>query len=397
MQNNIIKGRFGLPSDLNKILIWALLLRIVLFFIVINSDDPFIITDDRAYEEISKTYLQFANGLWDWNAIYATGGDGYLQVFWPYVICIFAKLLGTEYAGRILNIILSTLCVYVVYELAQRITKNQNKSILAAKLMAFLPYPLMFCVFNIKDFYIMFGVFYSFSLFLKWQDNEHVRVGEIILSLFLLVGVYFARGGVVEFVGLAFAFFIADRFIKNKQFGYLVLLAIVALIAFMQLSDSIVEAFDTKLDEYGDVGLKANGLRMVQMHTFADIYKLPLQYVFSIIMPFTNNYFAVANSFTWLGLLTLLNVAMYPISFGCLFYLFMKKHNPVFFWSTFSVYIIITAMVLAIFRHYFFLFPLHVLTFVCFLDRATDSQKMIVWGLSGGLAALIFVSSFSSI
>lgn len=383
--------------ELKKIVFGALLIRIVLFFIVIFSNDPFIITDDRAYEEISKTYLLYANSLWDWNAIYATGGDGYLQVFWPYVICIFSKILGTEYAGRILNIVLSTLCIYVVYNLAQSITKNQDKSLLAAKLMAFLPYPLLFSVFNIKDFYIMFGVFYTFSLILKWQDNEGVKIGEIILSLLLLIGVYFARGGVVEFVGIAFAFFIANRFIKNRQYGYLGLLLIVVLLVFMQLSESIMGAFDTKLDEYGNVGLQANGLRMIQMHTYADIYKLPLQYVFSIIMPFTNNYFAVTNEFTWLGLLTTLNVAMYPISFGCLFYIFMKKHNPLFFWSTFLVYIIITAMVLAIFRHYFFLFPLHVLTFVCFLDRATDSQKKMVWGLSGLLAALVFVLSLSTI
>lgn len=397
MEQPITENRKFFAPELKKVVLWSLLIKVVLFCIVIFSIDPFIITDDRAYEEISKTYLLYAQSLWDWNAIYATGGDGYLQVFWPYTICFFAKLLGTEYAGRILNIILSTLCIYVVYNLAQRITNNEDKSYLAAKLMAFLPYPLLFCVFNIKDFYIMFGVFYTFSLFVKWQNNEPVKIFEIILSVLLLFGVYFARGGVVEFVGLAFAFFIANRFIKNRQFGYLGLLVVAAILAFLQLSDSILGAFDAKLDDYGNVGLQANGLRMVQMHTFREIYKLPLQYVFSIVMPFTNNYFAVTNEFTWLGLLTTLNVTMYPISFGCFFYLFMKKHNSVFFWSTFFVYIIITALVLAIFRHYFFLFPLHVLTFVCFWDRASDTQKKIVWTLSCALVALILVLSLPSI
>lgn len=393
----LIKNNKFFAPELSRIVLWSSFIKIVLLFIVISSEDPFIISDDRAYEEISKTYLLYAQSLWDWNAICATGANGYLQVFWPYVICLFAKLLGTKYAGRILNIVLSTLCIYVVYNLALRITRKPDKSLLAAKLMAFLPYPTLFCVFNIKDFYIMFGVFYTFYLFVKWQNNESVKISEGIFSLLLLLGVYFARGGVVEVIGITAAFFIAHRFIKNRQYGYLGLFATAALLVFLQLSDSIIGAFDTKLDDYGNVGLQANGLKMVQMNSIYDIYKFPLQYLFSILMPFSYNYFAITNEFTWLGLLTIVNVAMYPIAFGCVLYLFMRKHNPVFFWSTFLVYIIITAMVLAIFRHYFFLFPLHVLNFVCFLDRANKGHIKILWGLAGALFFLVFMLSLSSI
>ena len=86
LRNNYQPQILGLPLSLIKVLVLALILRIILFFIVINSSDPFIIVDDRKYEEISQVYLQYAHSIWDWSAIYATGGDGYLQVFWPYTI-----------------------------------------------------------------------------------------------------------------------------------------------------------------------------------------------------------------------------------------------------------------------------------------------------------------------
>ena len=393
MQNNIIKGSFGLPSDLNKILIWALLLRIILFFIVINSDDPFIITDDRAYEEISRTYLQFANGLWDWNAVVDTGGAGYLQVFWPYTICVFAKLFQTEYAGRILNIILSVLIIIQTYKLTSSITGKHERALFAAKLMAFLPYPLMFSVFNIKDFYIMLGTLYSFRLLVSWQLGEPIKTRQIALCFAMLVGVYFARGGVVEFIGLVAGLFIVSRFYRKKQYGYLVLSGVVALVALFYMWGNIRAAFDMKLENSDGVAGLANGLKMVQMQSPTEFYKIPLQYLFSILSPFTLNYFEWLYDFSWLRLMGVLNVSMYPIAFGSLFYLFMRKHNSLFYYTTFAVYIAITAMVLAISRHYFFLFFIHAVNFACFWDKDNKQAKNAMWACSAVLFSLILILS----
>lgn len=396
MLNNIKQRSFFL-SDLNIILIWALILRIILFVIVINSNDPFIISDDRAYEGISKTYLLYADGLWDWNAIYATGADGYLQVFWPYTICFFAKLLQTEYAGRILNIVLSLLIIYIVYDLTSIITQKHKSGLFAAKLMAFLPYPLMFSVFNIKDFFIMFGVFYAFRLFVKWQNGLKVSITSILLCIFLLIGVYFARGGVVEFIGIAFAFFLCNGLYRNRQYIYLILTAVCLLVTFTYLSTSIMDAFETKEDVYGDLGLTANGLRMVQMHGLSEFYKTPLQYLFAMLSPFTRNYFSSIFSFSWLNLMTTANITLYPIAFGSFVYVFCKKHNFLFWITTAIVFIAITSMVLAIPRHYFFLFPIHVINYACFMDVANDNQKKLVKNLSLALVIIIFILTIKSI
>ena len=393
MQDNIIKGRFGLPSDLNKILVWALLLRIILFFIVINSADPFIISDDRAYEEISKTYLQFANGLWDWNAVIDTGGAGYLQVFWPYTICVFAKLFQTEYAGRILNIILSVLIIIQTYKLTYSITGKHERATFAAKLMAFLPYPLMFCVFNIKDFYIMLGTLYSFRLLVSWQVGETIKARQIVLCLSMLVGVYFARGGVVEFIGLVAGLFVASRFYKEKKYSYLALSGVVAIVGLFYMWDNIQAALDMKLENTDGVAGLANGLRMVQMQNPTEIYKIPLQYLFSMLSPFSLDYFGWTSDFSWSRLMGVLNVSLYPIAFGSLFYLFMRKHNTLFYYATFSVYIAITAMVLAISRHYFFLFFIHAVNFACFWDKDNKQAKNAMWACSAVLFVFVFILS----
>lgn len=397
MQDNIIKKKFGLPLELYKILIWALILRVILFLIVINTSDPFIIVDDRNYEEIAVTYLKLAHSIWDFSAVNATGGDGYLQVFWPYVVCVFTKLLNTVYAGRILNIFLSLLIIVQTYKLTVLITGKHKRGLLAARLMAFLPYPLIFSVFNIKDFYIMFGVIYTFKLLVLWQYGWEVRVRQVILSIGLLMGVYWARGGVVEFIAIISGIFLAFRYYKRRQYAWLCFIAFMAILLIFNLWDEIVGAFDIKLDTYGDVALMANGLKMIQMRSPAEIYKLPFQYLFSILSPMTISYFSIFSDFSWNTLLALCNVTVYPISFGCLFYLFMKKHNALFYFVTFTVYIIITAMVLAISRHYFFLFFLNVINFVCFIDIANKPAKYMMWSCSGALFIFVLLLSLKDL
>lgn len=397
LKNNYQPQILGLPLSLIKVLVLALILRIILFFIVINSSDPFIIVDDRKYEEISQVYLQYAHSIWDWSAIYATGGDGYLQVFWPYTICFFSKIFNTLYAGRILNIIFSLLIIVQTYKLTDLIIGKHDRSLFAAKLMAFLPYPLIFSVFNVKDFYIMLGVMYAFRIFVLWQMGKNVKLRNVLLCIVLLVGVYFARGGVVEFVGVVFGLFFTNRFYRKKQYLLFALSIIVAVIGVFYTWDVIFEAFDKKLDNYGDLVLTANGLKMIQMHGLADFYKLPFQYLFSIISPFTINIFNIFYNFNWLSFLSLCNLVMLPVGFGSLFYLFMKKHNALFYFATFAVYIAITSMVLAIFRHYFFLFFLHVISFTCFIDRENQFAKGVMWICSMLLLVLVLFLSFRTL
>lgn len=381
----------SLPKSLKKIAVWGFLLRVILLIIVINSDDPFIIIDDRKYEYIASTYLLYANSIWDSHAVNMTGGNSFLQVFWPYVVCVSAKILGTQYSGRILNVILSVLCIIWTYKITTLITDNEERGLLAAKLMAFLPYPLIFSAFNIKDFYIMFGVLYTFTLFVTWQKGFDVSKKNVIIATLLLIGVFFARGGVVEFVGLVFCFFILERFYKKKQYSRIFCAIVIAIVSAYLLKDYIYEAFDEKLEDYGDTALKANGLRLIQMHGISDIYKLPFQYVFGIIQPFTQNYLSILDKFTWSEFMSLMNVSLYPIAFGCLFYMFMDKHNFIFWASTTLLFIVITSMVLAIFRHYFFLFPIHAITFACFVDRQNKKAFQVVKICSCVLFIALFI------
>ena len=243
----------------------------------------------------------------------------------------------------------------------------------------------------------MFCVIYAFRIFVIWQKGQVVNVGSILLCIACLVGAYFARGGVVEFIGIVLCLFLIARFYKKRQYAFLISFIIIAGAIMLNIWDLIFEAFEKKVDDYGDVVLLANNLKLIQMHSPIELYKLPFQYFFSIITPFTINIFSIFENFTWLGFLCLFNIAMYPIAFGSLFYLFMKKHNALFYFSTFLVYIVITSMVLAIFRHYFFLFFLHVISFVCFMDRSNKPAKSAVWLCSAVLFSFVLVLSMMNL
>ena len=239
----------------------------------------------------------------------------------------------------------------------------------------------------------MLGTLYSFRLLVSWQVGETIKARQIVLCLSMLVGVYFARGGVVEFIGLVAGLFVASRFYKEKKYSYLALSGVVAIVGLFYMWDNIQAAFDMKLENTDGVAGLANGLRMVQMQNPTEIYKIPLQYLFSMLSPFSLDYFGWTSDFSWSRLMGVLNVSLYPIAFGSLFYLFMRKHNTLFYYATFSVYIAITAMVLAISRHYFFLFFIHAVNFACFWDKDNKQAKKAIWACSAVLFVLVFILS----
>ena len=87
----------SLPKSLKKIAVWGFLLRVILLIIVINSEDPFIIIDDRKYEYIASTYLLYANSIWDSHAVNMSGGNSFRQVFWDYIVYVTAKIYLTTF------------------------------------------------------------------------------------------------------------------------------------------------------------------------------------------------------------------------------------------------------------------------------------------------------------
>ena len=149
---------------------FGFLLRIVMFVVILyiasESWDIFYIEDDKKYEELAAVYKANAHGIFD-KELLDTLTLGYAAAFWPFVICIATKLTGYAYIGRLINVFLSTICIAVTYNLTYEVAGNQKTALTAARLFAFLPFPILVCCFPIKDIFIMMGTMYAFYIVVR--------------------------------------------------------------------------------------------------------------------------------------------------------------------------------------------------------------------------------------
>ena len=139
--------------------VWiGFLLRLVMLIIVLYIAgqywDIYYLEDDKAFEELAGKYLFNAHSVLDWELI-ETLTTGWLSPFWAYVLCISSALTRTIYATRYINVILSTLCIVVTYNLCYEVSGNQKTALTAARLFAYLPFSVIVSCFPIKDIFIM--------------------------------------------------------------------------------------------------------------------------------------------------------------------------------------------------------------------------------------------------
>ena len=377
----LLKSKSSKMNDeLRKTILIGFFIRLflLLFILIVGTEftSPHFISDDIKYEEIALKYLDAAKGIIDPNML-ARISKGYKQPFWPIVMCISAYAFRSIYAARFLNIIFSTVCIYIIYRIVQELSNDQKTALKGAKLFAYLPVTIFTCCFPIKDIYITMGVFYAFYLFVLVQNKQVVKKSQILIGVLLLVGVYFARGAVTEMLLIFFGAYILIRFQKNKQYG-LFFLGVVAIGVFLYLfKDGILNAFETKLKDYGEDLGTGNGIRLIQIKRISDIYRLPFAYFFASLQPATLNFLASAGaSSVWLSIITYLNISIYPIAIGNFLYIFTKKRNAFFWFSTFVMYSAVIILSLGVFRHYLFLLPVEIINYSLFTKEKSDGGKL---------------------
>lgn len=380
-------------SQLKRILIGGFVLRFLFLFLVVvvfkDSVSPYVMSDDIMYEDVAKRFLQSANSIFDFQAASILGVDGYLEVFWPYVMCFSAKLFHTELAGRILNCIMSTYCIYLVYNLTELISKKSETAISAAKLFAFLPYPLIICCFPLKDIFLTTVVLILFTIFVKFQNDIKIPISQMLTTSVLLVAVSFTRGAVVEFICLAGSVFIVDSLVRKKKFFYAIILVVIGLIGLYYMWDSIMNAFGAKIDVYNsDKYISTGFMRYLQINKLTDIWRLPATYFFAMIQPISLSIFSPDWS-NWGYFLRMLNITIYPIAFGNLIYAFTNKYNKLFWYISFVMYACVFSLSLGIFRHYLFLFPCLTINYACNQSMKKPYTKKIV--TVGSVTTLLLV------
>ncbi len=381
-----------------KVMMGGLCLRavvlIVIFLFSTGDLEPYFLLDDIKYELTAKYYLAVADGPIDLSVIREII-QGYYQPFWPIVICVSAGFFRTIYAGRILNILLSTLCIRVIYEIVLLLTGREKSALLAGKLFAFLPYPIMTCCFPIKDIFLTLSVLYTFYIFLRLHYRQQVTIWQALLCMVGLALTYLARGAVVELMLVFLFVYLFDLCRRNKRYisaGVLILIAVAAILLF---GDYLIEVFQKKNDDYGGYVDKSNGLALLQMKSASQFYKLPFAYVFATFQPMALNLFSLGSGNIWLRLIYLLNISIYPVAIANAFYIFQKKHNLVFWLSGVVIYCAVISLSLGVFRHYLFLLPLEIINCSLYFDRTEGRRKH--WLIVGFFAALFVVMAYSLI
>lgn len=379
------------PDTVRKVIWGGFLIRLLLliFMLTLATDwtEPYFITDDINYERIAKIYMNNANGIVDVSA-YNSVASGFMQPFWPWVMCISSYIFKTVYAGRYINIILSALCIGKIYDLIYNISGNEKTAKLAAKLFAFLPVTVLTCCFPIKDIFLTYAVLYAFNIFIEFQNGKKIKIVRIIFCSALFVGIYFARGAVTELMLLFFAIFFIQRFLKKRNYLGFILGIAVCLVAVFIFKDNVIEAFDTKLDDYSDYAMIEGGTSIMRMSSITQLYKMPFAYFFATLQPIKLNLKFDDASSWWLNIISYLNISIYPIAIGNFAYIFCKKKNFFFWISSLIMYCAIIFLVLGVFRHYLFLIPLEMINYSLYREEHKNSAVTVA-ALSVGLFMLV--------
>ena len=138
-------------------------------------------------------------------------------------------------------------------------------------------------------------------------------------------------------------------------------------------SDILIFKFNAYLNANISSKEANNTISLVTITGIKDLYKLPLTYMFSIIIPIQIGSF----SNSWLSVVSNINFIMIPIAVGSLLYIFTKKkRDKIVFYSLLGYYLITIIMSTGIFRHYYSLLPITFIPFSDYIYRARKEEKL---------------------
>lgn len=399
---------------LNKEKVWTskatstvflgLLLRVAMLFVVVyvakeSFDwDIFYIEDDKKYEDLAAVYRANARSWFDIE-LFDTLTKGYAARFWPFVMCMTTKVTGYLYVGRVINVLLSALCIAVTYMLAYEVSENEKTALTAARLFAFLPFPIIVSCFPIKDIFIMLGTMYAFYVFVRVQQGRRkVSIGQYVLLVAFLICIRLARGAVTELLLLYFVIYYLQKLYKAKRYFAALLLVIVSLVAFVAFRDAIMASFSGKLETYGQYGAEeATGLNAIRVTGVLDLYKLPLAYAFAMLQPMKMELLTLGDDVRqWRTVMGYSNMTMYPVVIGAWLYMFSKKHNLFFWLSGFVMFSAVIMLSLGVSRHYLFLLPMHMINYSLYMeDTHANFKNRRTLLILGTFALLVLVFCYS--
>jgi len=389
----------GWNTQVTITMIFGFLLRFLMLMVILyvtnESWEIFYLEDDKKYEEMAQLYRAYSDSVWNMR-LFDKLTAGYAATFWPLVMCIFTKLFDYVCTGRIINVILSTLCIGMTYKLCYEVSGNEKTALLSARLFAYMPFSVLVCCFPIKDIFIMLGTMYAFFIFVRVQNDRKVTVWQYALLAGFLIGILNSRGAVTELLLIFFFVYWLQKTVKAKRYVAAMLMLIGAAALFVIFRGYLAESFGEKIDTYGNYGAdEAAGLNIIRITGVWDFYKLPITYGFAMLQPMKLSLFTIGQKIhPWQTVMSYANITMYPIAVGAWAYMFCKKHNRFFWLSGFVMFAAIISLSLGVSRHYLFMMPIHMINYSLYMSENTKRRSSMV--LAGTAILLIAVLVYAS-
>lgn len=354
--------------------------------------------DDWRYEEGGYYYSQYADSLVDTkvfteayarlddNTGYNLGTPFSSTPLWYWIVCTVMYITKTYWAVRILNIIIAGLSSVIIYKFT-RWNYGEKVARLTSKLFVLLPYPIIFSNFSYKDHMVLLFTFYLLNTSLIYRYTKKIKIGTLLSSSIIFILLMLTRSGLsILLLILCFIFmFIKDLSLKRFFNIKILLVMITLLFLIICFSDILIFKFNAYLNANISSKEANNTISLVTITGIKDLYKLPLTYMFSIIIPIQIGSF----SNSWLSVVSNINFIMIPIAVGSLLYIFTKKkRDKIVFYSLLGYYLITIIMSTGIFRHYYSLLPITFIPFADYIYRTNRVEKLM-WVISSILGTIL--------
>lgn len=386
-----------LRNRLYSICLYAFIVRIVALIIVCNFSNLLttgylrstMISDDLRYEAGAFAYSQSAKSIIDISAFV----DAYLSVgdntglsdsiaLWYWIMCVLMFICRNVIIVKIINIIFSVGCVALIYKLS-KIAYPYNGKIAekAAKLYAFLPYPVFFSCFLYKDQFLTLILLLIIYIVYKYDTIFTIRR---LLFLVLLMAVFsMIRSGLLPVLIVCISIILLKKSERKITFNFktVVLLLLTVTVSYY-LFGLYAEVITHKLEAYvfdrvDSSDLKGSIIQYFLINDIQDIWKLPFSFVFTLAQPLYTGGFII----NWESLVSIFNIVFIPIVVANFVYIFKRNKGNLTLWIVIMLlYVIMLVVSMGVGRHFYYLLPFPIIFYADYMYRfpvmASNTKKI---------------------
>ena len=355
--------------EAKKIAYYGILLRLFVLLLIALLSDYFgiyfmpdeQIHDDYKYIYFAETYRDVAYSIWDYEAFVNASAsvrhyvENSLDNLWFAFLAVTIYIVRYEWIIRIINILFAGISVYLLYDLAEKVY-DRRVAAFASKLLAYLPYPVIFSCYIFKDQFVMFLLLLELRFI--WQCKE---------------GIYMIFNS-----------------IKGKKLSIYTLATFILLACIVIFEgDFLISSVTYKLNAYlSNRDFYASRIiRYMSINEITDIYRLPFSYALISILPLNLSIPLT----TWYGIITKVNLCMIPIAIGNVINMVRPKRDYLFYWGSLMLIFCTIIMSSMIFRHYYCFLPISFMHFSDYWTSETAKLKAVIMIVSLILSGLCIV------